>query len=107
MDRAKEKFGSLRDRGVRSVRSGDQRTEAKVKSEGSRVPRYQGTLTIILGMVESNEQVRGQVQKDIKDMAAMGYRALGVARQDEGKWRLLGVVALPRSSSTGFRGDRP
>ncbi len=53
-------------------------------------------------MVKPDEQVRAKVQKDIKDMAAMGYRALGVARQDKGSWQLLGVIALhdpPRPDS--------
>ncbi len=79
------------------------RTEAQVVSKSGEFRVTKGAPQIILGMVENKEDLGTQVQKNVQDLASMGYRALGVARREKDGWRLLGVIGLhdpPRSDSS-------
>ncbi|MBS2028223.1 MAG: plasma-membrane proton-efflux P-type ATPase [Deltaproteobacteria bacterium] len=62
-----------------------------------------GAPQVILELVEPSPELRAQVEKRVDDLAAQGYRTLGVARTDaSGHWRLLALLPLfdpPRADS--------
>jgi len=80
------------------------RTEATVKGPGGRAFKTsKGAPQVILGLSANANTVRGDVDKAIDDLAARGYRALGVARTDANdQWQFLGILPLhdpPRQDS--------
>jgi H+-transporting ATPase len=72
------------------------RTEATVKGEDGRTFKVtKGAPQVILGLSTNAAAVEEAVDKAVNDFAARGFRALGIARaDDDGKWRLLGVLPL-------------
>ena len=73
------------------------RTEATVKSQqdGKTFKVTKGAPQVIQGLAANAAAVKDAVDKAVNDFAARGFRALGVARaDDDGKWRLLGVLPL-------------
>jgi H+-transporting ATPase len=72
------------------------RTEATVKgADGKTFKVTKGAPQVIQGLCENAAAVKDAVDKAVNDFAARGFRALGVARaEDDGKWRLLGVLPL-------------
>jgi H+-transporting ATPase len=72
------------------------RTEATVKSkDGKTFKVTKGAPQVIQGLAANAAAVKDAVDKAVNDFAARGFRALGVARaDDDGKWRLLGVLPL-------------
>jgi H+-transporting ATPase len=72
------------------------RTEATVKGkDGKTFKVSKGAPQVILGLSTNAATVKDAVDKAVNDFAARGFRALGVARaEDDGKWRLLGVLPL-------------
>jgi len=72
------------------------RTEATVEAaDGSTFKVTKGAPQVIQGLAANAPAVKDAVDKAVNDFAARGFRALGVARADgDGKWRLLGVLAL-------------
>jgi H+-transporting ATPase len=57
---------------------------------------------VILGLADEKDQIGDRVRQDVKDMAARGSRTLGVARQEGGGWKMLGLIGLadpPRDDS--------
>ncbi len=78
------------------------RTEALLGGKEGELRVSKGAPQITLGMAENKDQIGDQVRKDVDSMARSGYRSLGVARQKEGRWRMVGVLGLhdpPRSDS--------
>ncbi len=79
------------------------RTEATIEQDGRVQFRVtKGAPQVILELVDNAGPIRTEVEKAINDFAARGFRSLGVARSDNGKWRFLGVLALfdpPREDS--------
>jgi H+-transporting ATPase len=79
------------------------RTEAEVKHSGATFKVSKGAPQVILDLVRPEADVREKAEKQVNDLAATGYRTLGVARTDaNGKWEFLGVLPLsdtPRDDS--------
>jgi len=80
------------------------RTVAQVKdSSGHEFKVSKGAPQVILDMVESSDELRGEYEQKIEEFARRGFRSLGVARTDSrNKWRLRGVLPLydpPREDS--------
>jgi H+-transporting ATPase len=82
----------------------NKRTEATVETRDGGVFRTtKGAPQVILKISANADQVRADVDKAIDDLAARGYRALGVARTDANdQWQFLGILPLhdpPRDDS--------
>ena len=78
------------------------RTEAQVSLDDKEFRVAKGAPQVILGMVEEKDQIGDRVRQDVHEMAARGSRTLGVARREEGKWKMLGLIGLhdpPRDDS--------
>jgi len=80
------------------------RTEATVVGpDGRAFKTTKGAPQVILELSANAEEIRKEVEEAIDDLAAGGYRALGVARTDGGdQWQFLGVLPLfdpPREDS--------
>ncbi|MEJ2357802.1 MAG: plasma-membrane proton-efflux P-type ATPase [Deinococcales bacterium] len=80
------------------------RTEATVdEPTGASVRVSKGAPQVILDLCRLSDPDRAQAERTIDDLAAKGYRTLGVARStDEGAWQFLGVLPLfdpPREDS--------
>ncbi|MFW9937113.1 MAG: plasma-membrane proton-efflux P-type ATPase [Candidatus Thorarchaeota archaeon] len=80
------------------------RTEATVRDESNReIQVSKGALQVILTLVKGDQELQQKVNDQGKDFAAVGFRALGVARSnDQDKWEYVGIVALhdpPREDS--------
>ena len=72
------------------------RTEATVKDESGRVFRVtKGAPQVILSMSRVDDPARERAQQVVADLAARGYRTLGVARSEDGShWEFLGLLPL-------------
>ncbi len=81
------------------------RTEATVSDHhGHSFQVTKGAPQVIMRMSGLTESERYRAQQTVDAFAAEGYRALGVARRDEGdeEWRFLGIISLfdpPREDS--------
>jgi H+-transporting ATPase len=82
------------------------RSEATVKSPEGKLLRFaKGAPQVILELCQPPEAIRQQAEAAIESFASKGYRALGVARSDEGPeagMRFLGILPLydpPREDS--------
>jgi H+-transporting ATPase len=79
-------------------------TEAVIQDAGGRTFRVaKGAPQIVMEMARLEGESRTRAEKVVDDLAARGYRTLGVARSDEGdRWRFLGLLPLydpPREDS--------
>jgi len=72
------------------------RTEATVTgADGKTFKMTKGAPQVIQGLSANAADVKNAVDKAVNDFAARGFRALGVARADDGgRWRFLGVLPL-------------
>jgi H+-transporting ATPase len=72
------------------------RTEATVTAaDGTSFKVTKGAPQVIQGLSANAAGVKEAVDKAVNDFATRGFRALGVARADDGgDWQLLGVLAL-------------
>jgi H+-transporting ATPase len=79
------------------------RTEAEVKQGDTTFKVSKGAPQVILDLVHPDADARQKAQGQVNELAAKGYRTLGVARTDaQGKWELLGLLSLsdpPRDDS--------
>jgi H+-transporting ATPase len=80
------------------------RTEATLQDgQGKSFRTTKGAPQVILDMCEADKAVRAKAEGAISDLAAKGYRTLGVGRSDQdGQWRFLGILPLydpPREDS--------
>jgi H+-transporting ATPase len=80
------------------------RTEAQVRGrDGGRFEVTKGAPQVILALAGVRNAEAERADRIIEDLAAKGYRTLGVARSDaEGVWRFLGILPLfdpPREDS--------
>ncbi len=80
------------------------RTEATIKGTGSKTFKVtKGAPQVILGFSQIDPDTRAMADRAIDDLAAKGYRTLGVARSDNGRpWQFLGILPLfdpPREDS--------
>ncbi len=72
------------------------RTEAQVRDPQGRIFKVsKGAPQVVLELAGVDVRTFEQVQRAIADLAAKGYRTLGVARTDEAnRWRFLGLLPL-------------
>ena len=78
------------------------RTEARVSQDGKEFRVAKGAPQVILGLVEEKDRIGDKVRSDVNDLASRGSRTLGVARQEGGAWKMLGLIGLhdpPREDS--------
>jgi H+-transporting ATPase len=79
------------------------RSEAEVLHEGARFRVAKGAPQVVLDLCEADAQLRSRVTDEVDELAADGFRALGVARRDDqGPWSFLGMLSLldpPREDS--------
>ena len=78
------------------------RTEAQVSKDDREFRVAKGAPQVILGLADEKDQIGDRVRQDVKHMAARGSRTLGVARQEGGAWKMLGLIGLadpPRDDS--------
>lgn len=79
------------------------RTEALVRNAyGTEFFVTKGAPQTVLSLVEMKESAEDFVNRYVNDFASRGYRALGVARTEGGKWAYVGLIALhdpPREDS--------
>jgi len=72
------------------------RTEATVKgADGKRFKVTKGAPQVIMALSANAAEVKGAVDAAVKEFAARGFRALGVARAEgDGSWQFVGVLPL-------------
>jgi H+-transporting ATPase len=79
------------------------RTEAEVKQDNATFKVAKGAPQVILDLIGPDVATRKKAEAQVNDLAAKGYRTLGVARTDvHGKWEFLGLLSLsdpPRDDS--------
>jgi H+-transporting ATPase len=79
------------------------RTEAEIKHDNATFKVSKGAPQVILDLVQLEADARKKAEKRVNDLAAKGFRTLGVARTDaQGKWEFLGLLSLsdpPRDDS--------
>ncbi len=79
------------------------RAEAEVEVDGARYCTAKGAPQAILDLVKAPTQLSDRVNRAVDELAAHGYRTLGVAKTDpDGCWRYLGLFPLfdpPRDDS--------
>jgi H+-transporting ATPase len=80
------------------------RTEASVKGmDGASFTVTKGAPQVILDLARADDDTRTKADQIVNDLAAKGYRTLGVARAEEGHpWHFLGILPLfdpPREDS--------
>ncbi len=79
------------------------RTEAVVEGDEGDFQVAKGAPQVALQMARNKEAIQAQVNKGVEEMARLGYRALGVVRNDGAGWKFLGVLGLqdpPRDDSS-------
>jgi H+-transporting ATPase len=79
------------------------RTEASLKDGDQTFKVTKGAPQVILGLCHLDGDISARAQQAVDELAAKGYRTLGVARADHGDdWRFLGLLPLydpPREDS--------
>jgi len=79
------------------------RTEANIKAEGKTFKVTKGAPQVIMELSGLAGEQAGRANHLVDELAARGYRTLGVARSDDGNtWRFLGILPLfdpPREDS--------
>jgi H+-transporting ATPase len=80
------------------------RTEAQIEGpDGERFKVSKGAPQVIFELSELADADAGRADERVQELAAKGFRTLGVARTDaDGKWRFLGILPLfdpPREDS--------
>ena len=79
------------------------RADARVRFEGRAFQAVKGAPQVVLGLVDADPETKARVEQATDDLAARGFRTLGVARTDaDGAWRFLGLLPLfdpPRDDS--------
>ncbi len=79
------------------------RSTAQVSSHGQTFTVTKGAPQVVAALCDLDAAVRDRVDGAVGQLAATGYRTLGVARRDsDARWRLLGLLPLsdpPRADS--------
>lgn len=81
------------------------RTEALIRDSDNNVFQVsKGAPQVIMQLAELSPDERARAEQSVNDFAAKGYRALGVARKDDGaaNWIFMGILSLfdpPRKDS--------
>jgi H+-transporting ATPase len=88
----------------------NKKTECTVQGKGKKTFRVsKGAPQVIMELCRLDKKTLGKAQSAVDDLAAKGYRTLGVARSDkEGTWTFLGLLPLydpPREDSASTIAD--
>jgi H+-transporting ATPase len=81
------------------------RTEGTIETPDGKTVKYtKGAPQVIVGMSHVDEETAAKVDSVVNEMAAKGYRTLGVAKSDDdgNSWEFLGILPLfdpPRDDS--------
>lgn len=78
------------------------RAEADVSRNGNSFTVAKGAPQVILDLVDPSGKKRKEIREEVDRLGEEGFRALGVARQANGKWNYLGILPLldpPREDS--------
>lgn len=78
------------------------RAEARVRADGDTHWVAKGAPQAILELSEGGDELRQRVEREVEQLGEQGLRALGVAREESGGWRYLGILPLldpPREST--------
>lgn len=78
------------------------RAEADVEKDGNQFTVAKGAPQVIAELVNSGNQNDDKIKKAINEQAEKGFRTLGVAKKENGKWKYLGLLPLldpPREDS--------
>jgi H+-transporting ATPase len=78
------------------------RAEAQVSGQGGTFRVAKGAPQVLLDLCEADQGLRDKVLGKVDELGKAGFRALGVARRDDGAWRYLGLLSLldpPREDS--------
>jgi H+-transporting ATPase len=71
------------------------RTEAIVKKENVTFKVSKGAPQVILELVADKQELTAKIEQTVTYFANNGYRALGVAKQNEkGQWQYVGLIAI-------------
>jgi len=71
------------------------RTEATIQDDqGKTFKVSKGAPQVILQLCQPDAAIRDQAEQQVDQLAGKGFRTLGVARQDDGQWRFLGLLPL-------------
>ncbi|MBN1856787.1 MAG: plasma-membrane proton-efflux P-type ATPase [Dehalococcoidia bacterium] len=71
------------------------RTEAQVSaSDGSSFSVSKGAVQALQALASTDDSTRKAVAEAVEGFARKGYRSLGVARTEQDKWRMIGVIPL-------------
>ncbi|MBD3402719.1 plasma-membrane proton-efflux P-type ATPase [candidate division GN15 bacterium] len=96
-------IGGLEDSGeldkyeIRQLRPFDptrKRAEADVSTNGRSFTVAKGAPQAILKLVDADDEVNRQVTEKVDQLGKDGFRALGVARKENGNWSYLGILPL-------------
>ncbi|MDD2902527.1 MAG: plasma-membrane proton-efflux P-type ATPase, partial [Syntrophales bacterium] len=73
----------------------NKRTESTVQEGDKTFKVTKGAPQVIMDLCHLEGDIQSQAKKSVDELAAKGYRTLGVARADDGDaWRFLGLVPL-------------
>lgn len=72
----------------------DKRATAEVRHDGDEFTVTKGAPQVILDLVDAGSDERDEVSTEVEQLGDEGFRALGVARRDDGAWRYLGLLPL-------------
>ncbi len=78
------------------------RAEAEVARDGRTFRVAKGAPQVLLELCGADAGLQKKVSEEVESLGSGGFRALGVARQDDGGWRYLGLLSLldpPREDS--------
>jgi H+-transporting ATPase len=79
------------------------RTEATVESrDGARFKVSKGAPQVVLSLVSNKQEITDKVNEVVNNFASKGHRALGIIKEDHGKWEFAGLLAIydpPREDS--------
>ena len=70
------------------------RTEAVVDGKDGEFQVAKGAPQVVLELAANREKIHDQVNQDVEGMAKLGYRSLGVIRNDGEGWKFLGIIGL-------------
>jgi H+-transporting ATPase len=71
------------------------RTEATVKDGDKTFRVTKGAPQVVMELCHLEDDIHAQAKKTVDELAAKGYRTLGVARADNGDaWRFIGILPL-------------
>ncbi len=74
----------------------NKKTESTIKdAKGSTFKVAKGAPQVVMELCRMDHEMTAKAQQAVDDLAAKGYRTLGVARsEDEGPWEFLAILPL-------------